>query len=93
MPSGVYMSANNIIWIEMNLNPKIPPNTECTMIIENVSSDKALHAGVRTKGSSLNRRRIILPKTSIQMKVKTDIKSKIETYSENRDKIIFRVKI
>lgn len=87
------VSKDCVIWNEMFLNPKVQPNTECTMIIENTSSDKALHAGVRTKGSSLNRKRIIPPKTSIHLKVTTDNNSKIETYSEDRDKIKFRVKV
>ena len=77
----------------MFLKSKVPPNTECTVLIENVSSEKALHAGVRKKGSSLNRKIIIPPKTSIQMKVTTDNNSKIETYAEDKEQIRFKIKV
>ena len=87
------MKANNVVWIEMFLKSKVPPNTECTVLIENVSSEKALHAGVRKKGSSLNRKIIIPPKTSIQMKVTTDNNSKIETFAEDKEKIRFKIKV
>ena len=86
------MKVNNIVWVEMFLNPNVPPNTECTVLIENVSSEKALHAGVRKKGSSLNRKIIIPPKTSIQMKVTTDNNSKIETFAEDMEQIRFKIK-
>ena len=79
-------------WIELDLSPNnVPPNAICDIIMQNISSDTALFAGVRRKGSSLDRKIKIAPKTSMPLTVNADSNSKIEIYAEDMSNIRFKV--
>jgi len=59
------------------------------VLIQNINLDKALHAGLREKGSSLDRKIRFSPKTSTTLTVNADSNSKIETYAEDNKNIKF----
>jgi hypothetical protein len=64
-------------------------NSICKIAIENTSLDTAYSAGVRTVGSSLERKLVLSPKHSLSMIVDADKDSKIEVYAEDATKIKF----
>ena len=85
-------SRHSACWIELDLRSNnVPPNAICDILMQNNSSDTALHTGVRQKGSSLERKIKLAPKTSMSMTVKADNSSKIEIYAEDAAYIRFKV--
>ena len=67
----------------LNLKGSVPPNTTCDVIIQNNSKDTAYFGGVRNKGTSLDRKIKLSPRSSLPMSVTTDGNSDIEVYAED----------
>ena len=68
----------------LNLNlDNVPANTVCNMLIQNTSLDTSYYGGVRQKGSVLERKIKLAPKSSSPMPVTADKNSEIETYAED----------
>ena len=87
-------SKQNGIWRLLDLSSddlqsNTSANSICKIAIENTSLDTAYSAGVRTVGSSLERRLVLSPKHSLSMLVDADKDAKIEVYAEDAVKIKF----
>ena len=75
-------------WKVWNLGlKKVPPNTPCSIFIQNKSSEKAFDAGVRSNGSSMDRKLSLSPKQTLVLTVYTDENSKIEKYIDKESSV------
>lgn len=87
---STFVNVNNVAWETITVTG-LPASAVAEIVIRNSDGLNARVAGVRTVGSSLNRYEDVEEDGYLVMHVKANASSQIQTYSEDKADITFRL--